>query len=162
MCIRDRFENFGAFPNDLGPQYQFALQKLLAANANIEGVWTWTQDGGPWRAGPMTLYLKAGFWQLYELNTMLAADLARDPATDVGRITEDWVREWFSDDPATVSAIVQAMALSRPAIEQGMYIQPFAQQRVFAIGLEPPPMMWIFEWDILLSLIHISEPTRPY
>jgi hypothetical protein len=30
-----------------------------------------------------------------------------------------------------------------------MYIQPFAEQRVFAIGLEPPPMMWIFEWDIL-------------
>jgi hypothetical protein len=146
---RREFENFGAFPNDLGPQYQFALEKLLAATANIEGVWTWTQDGGPWRAGPMTLYLKAGFWQLYELNTMLAADLARDPSTDVGRITEDWAREWFSDDPATVSAIVQAMALSRPAIEQGMYIQPFAEQRVFAIGLEPPPMMWIFEWDIL-------------
>ena len=41
------------------------------------------------------------------------------------------------------------MALSRDAIEQGMYIQPFAEQRVFAIGLEPPPMMWIFEWDIL-------------
>ena len=30
-----------------------------------------------------------------------------------------------------------------------MYIEPFAEQRVFAIGLEPPPMMWIFEWDIL-------------
>ena len=43
----------------------------------------------------------------------------------------------------------QAMSLSRPAIEQGMYIEPFAEQRVFAIGLEPPPMMWIFEWDIL-------------
>ena len=78
---RREFENFGAFPNDLGPEYQFALEKLLAANANIEGVWTWTQDGGPWRAGPMTLYLKAGFWQLYELNTMLAADLARDPSS---------------------------------------------------------------------------------
>ena len=146
---RREFENFGAFPNDLGPEYQFALQKLLAANENIEGVWTWTQDGGPWRAGPMTLYLKAGFWQLYELNTMLAADLARDPSTDVGRITEDWARQWFSDDPTTVAAIVQAMSLSRPAIEQGMYIEPFAEQRVFAIGLEPPPMMWIFEWDIL-------------
>ena len=21
----------------------------------IEGIWTWTQDGGPWRAGPMSL-----------------------------------------------------------------------------------------------------------
>ena len=41
------------------------------------------------------------------------------------------------------------MNLSRQAIEQGMYIEQFADQRVFAIGLEPPPMMWIFEWDIL-------------
>jgi hypothetical protein len=146
---RREFENFGAFPNDLGPEYQFALQRLLAENENIEGIWTWTQDGGPWRAGPMTLYLKSGFWQLYELNTMLAADLARDPDVDVGRITEDWARQWLSDDPATVEAIVEAMSLSRPAIEQGMYIEPFAEQRVFAIGLEPPPMMWIFEWDIL-------------
>ena len=41
------------------------------------------------------------------------------------------------------------MALSREAITKGLYIGPFAEQKVFAIGLEPPPMMWIFEWDIL-------------
>lgn len=146
---RREFENFGAFPNDLGREYQFALQQILAANDNVEGIWTWTQDGGPWRAGPMMLYLKAGFWQLYELNTQLAASLARDPDADVSAVTADWAREWFSDDPATVDAIVQAMNLSREAIEQGLYVEPFAEQRVFAIGLEPPPMMWIFEWDIL-------------
>ena len=146
---RREFENFGAFPNDLGPEYQYALQTLLAENPQIEGVWVWTQDGGPWRAGPMTLYLKTGFWQLYELNTQLAGALARDPDADVAAITAGWAREWFSDDPATVSAITEAMALSREAVTQGLYIEPFAEQRVFAIGLEPPPMMWIFEWDIL-------------
>lgn len=146
---RREFENYGAFANDLGAEYQWALQQLLAANDRIEGVWVWTQDGGPWRAGPMTLYLKAGFWQLYELNTQVASALARDPETDVAQVTAAWAREWFSDDPATVEAIASAMARSREAIAQGMYIQPFAEQRVFAIGLEPPPMMWIFEWDIL-------------
>ncbi|WP_183501127.1 hypothetical protein [Microbacterium invictum] len=146
---RREFENFGAFPNDLGAEYQWALQTLLAANEHIEGVWTWTQDGGPWRAGPMTLYLKAGFWQLYELNTQLAGALALDPEVDVAQVTAAWAREWFSDDPATVQAIVAAMTHSREAIAQGLYIEPFADQRVFALGLEPPPMMWIFEWDIL-------------
>lgn len=146
---RREFEAFGSFPNDLGSQYKWAIQELLAANPKIEGIWTWTQDGGPWRAGPMTLYLKAGFWQLYELDTQIAASLARNPDTDVEQVTLDWAREWFSDDPATVSAILEAMALSRSAIEQGLYIQPYADQRVAAIGLEPPPMMWIFEWDIL-------------
>jgi hypothetical protein len=146
---RREFENYGAFPNDLGPQLQAALQRLLAANDRIEGVWVWTQDGGPWRAGPMTLYLKAGFWQLYELNTQVAGALARDPDADVGRLTADWARQWFSDDPATVQAIGEAMAASRRAVSNGLYIGPFADQRVFALGLEPPPMMWIFEWDIL-------------
>jgi hypothetical protein len=146
---RREFEAFGSFPNDLGAQYQWALQTLLAANPNIEGVWTWTQDGGPWRAGPMSLYLKSGFWQLYELNTQTAAALARDPDTDIGQVTADWAREWFSEDPATVRAIAEAMALSRDAITQGLYIQPFAERRTFALGLEPPPQMWIFEWDIL-------------
>lgn len=146
---RREFENFGAFPNDLGPLYATALDRLLAANPNIEGIWTWTQDGGPWRAGPMNLELKAGFWQLAELNTELAVRLARDPSLDPATITADWARRWFSDDPATVQAITEAMARSREAITDGLYIGPFAERRVFAIGLEPPPMMWIFEWDIV-------------
>lgn len=146
---RREFEAYGALPNDLGNLYQQALQHFLVANPNVEGVWTWTQDGGPWRAGPMTLELTDGFWQLYELNTVLAARLARDPDADTAAITADWARRWFSTDPATVAAISQAMALSREAVTHGLYIGTYAEKRVFAIGLEPPPMMWIFEWDIL-------------
>ena len=146
---RREFESYGAFPNDLGAEYRDALQRLVAANPHIEGVWVWTQDGGPWRAGPMTLYLKTGFWQLYELNTWLAGSLARDPDADVAGLTADWARRWFSDDPATVQTVAAAMAGSRGAVTTGLYIGPFAEQKVKAIGLEPPPMMWIFEWDIL-------------
>ena len=54
---RREFEAYGALPNDLGNLYQQALQRFLAANPHVEGIWTWTQDGGPWRAGPMTLEL---------------------------------------------------------------------------------------------------------
>ena len=146
---RREFEAFGSIPNDLGNLYQQALQHFLAANPKVEGVWTWTQDGGPWRAGPMTLELTSGFWQLYELNTTLGVRLARDPDADPAEITDDWVRRWFSTDPATVHSINAAMALSRDAVTHGLYIGPYADKRVFAIGLEPPPMMWIFEWDIL-------------
>lgn len=146
---RREFEAMGSFANDLGPEFQWALQSLLAANPHIEGVWAWTQDGGPWRAGPMILYQKAGFWQFADLNTDLAAALARDPDTDVGEVTAAWARRWFSDDPATIDAIGQAMALSRAAITDGLYLEDFARVRAFALGLEPPPQMWLFEWDIL-------------
>ncbi len=57
---RREFEGFGAFPNDLGPEFSWAMQTMLARNPHIEGIWSWTQDGGPWRAGPMSLYLKSG------------------------------------------------------------------------------------------------------
>ena len=96
---RREFEAYGALPNDLGDLYRTALQRFIEANPHVEGIWTWTQDGGPWRAGPMTLELKHGFWQLYELNTVLAARLARDPDADPARITADWARRWFSTRP---------------------------------------------------------------
>jgi hypothetical protein len=146
---RREFEGFGAFPNDLGALTQTALQTFLAKNPHVEGVWVWTQDGGPLRAGPMTLETQAGFWQLYDLDTQLALALARDPEADPAGITADWARRWFSDDPATAAAIGQVMAQSRAAITDGLYIGPYASKKVAALGLHPPTMMWIFEWDIL-------------
>ncbi|MEJ3743920.1 hypothetical protein WEI85_11580 [Actinomycetes bacterium KLBMP 9797] len=146
---RREFEAFGALPNDLGVLHQQALQRFLAANPRVEGVWTWTQGGGPLRAGPRTLYLRAGFWQLYELNVYSAARLAWDPDADPAQITADWARQTFATDPSTVAAIGQAMALSRQAVMRGLYIGPYARHTVKALGVAPPPMMWIFEWDIV-------------
>ncbi|MEV4414555.1 hypothetical protein [Catellatospora sp. NPDC049609] len=145
---RREFEAFGSLPNDLGPLHRQALREFLAANPKVEGVWNWTQDGGPLRAGPMSLYLRTGFWQLYDLNTYAVARLAWDPDADPAQVTADWGYRTFSADPATVAAIGQAMALSRQAVTRGLYIGPYADKTVKALGLEPPPMMWIFEWDI--------------
>jgi len=149
MQARREFEGFGALPNDLVAEQGQALQQFLAANPHVEGIWNWTQDGGPLRAGPMTLYLRTGFWQMYDLNTYGASRLAWDPSLDPSQVTADWVRQTLSDDPATTSAVVAAFASSREAITRGLYIGPYAEQSVKALGLEPPPMMWIFEWDIV-------------
>ncbi len=149
MQSRREFESFGAVPNDLGVLHQLALQRFVAANPHVEGVWTWTQDGGPWRAGPLSLLLTSGFWQLYDLNTDVAARLARDPDSDPAEATADWVRRWLSTDPDTVAAVTQALAWSREAVTHGQYVEQFAEVRAFALGLEPPPQMLLFEWDIL-------------
>ncbi|GLY79014.1 hypothetical protein [Actinoallomurus iriomotensis] len=105
--------------------------------------------GGPLRAGPRTLYLRAGFWQMFDLNVYTAARLAADPDADPARLSADWIRQTFSTDPSTVRAMGQVLALSRRAITNGLYIGPYARRTVKALGLEPPPMMWIFEWDIV-------------
>ncbi len=49
---RREFEGFGSLPNDLVAEQAQALTTFLAANPHVEGVWNWTQDGGPLRAGP--------------------------------------------------------------------------------------------------------------
>jgi energy-converting hydrogenase Eha subunit E len=146
---RREFEDFGALPNDLGPLHQLALRRFLAANPHVEGVWSWAQGGGPLLAGPRTLLLRQGFWQLYDLNSYLTGRLAWDPGTDPAAATADWLRATFSYDPDTVAALGKAMALSRKAVTGGLYIGPYANLSVKALGLEPPPMMWIFEWDIV-------------
>jgi hypothetical protein len=146
---RREFEGFGSLPNDLGDLEQQSLKTFLVANPNIIGVWEWTQDGGPLLAGPMTLYLRTGFWQLWDLDVYLTSRLAWDPDADTGQLTVDWIRQTFSTDPATVAALSQAFALSRDAIVHGLYIGPFAQQSVTALGQHPTSQMWIFEWDIV-------------
>ncbi|MEI2786228.1 MAG: hypothetical protein V9E82_11085 [Candidatus Nanopelagicales bacterium] len=44
---RREFEAFSSFPNYLSADHQQALQHFERANPNIDGVWVWTQDGGP-------------------------------------------------------------------------------------------------------------------
>lgn len=149
LQARREFEGMGSLPDDLTALHAKALRTLLAANPHIEGIWTWSQMGGPLRAGPRTLYLRAGFWQMYDLNVYTAARLAADPAAEPARLTADWIRQTFSTDPHTVAAIGKVFALSRKAITKGLYIGPYARRTVRALGLEPPPMMWIFEWDIV-------------
>ncbi|MFI9011527.1 hypothetical protein ACIGNX_30255 [Actinosynnema sp. NPDC053489] len=144
---RREFEGLGALPDDLGDLHRQALRAFLA-NPRVEGVWTWRQGGGPLLAGPRTLDLRTGFWQLYDLNSAVTGRLARDPDQDAAEATADWVRRTFSLDPGVVDAVCRALALSRAAITTGLYVGPYADHRVRALGLEPPPMMWIFEWDI--------------
>ncbi|MFC8732495.1 hypothetical protein ACFT5B_08550 [Luteimicrobium sp. NPDC057192] len=149
LQARREFEGQGALPDDLGALEQEALRTFLATNPHVEGIWDWAQTGGPLYAGPRALYLRDGFWQLWDLDAYLAARLAAEPDADVARLRADWVRQTLSTDPATVAAISDALALSRSAITDGLYLGPYAEQSVRALGLQPPPMMWIFEWDIV-------------
>jgi hypothetical protein len=163
---RREFEAFSSFPNYLSGDHQVALQEFEQRNPNVAGVWVWTQDGGPWRAGPMSLYLKSGFWQLYDADVYATGRLAWDSQANLADVNRDWISRTFSSDPRTIAAVEDIFAESREVAKQGLYITPFAQERVLALGLEPPPMMWIFEWDIVsgdsaaLSVVHHASRGR--
>ncbi|NTW35554.1 MAG: hypothetical protein HGB17_05405, partial [Syntrophobacteraceae bacterium] len=121
----------------------------LGRNQRIEGAWVWTNGGGPLRAGPLSLYPFSGFWQLVDANVYATARLLERPDSDPFAVTRDWVRDTYDSDPVLNEAITELLLESHSIVEQGLYIRPFAEKQVLAFGLEPPPMMWIFKWDIV-------------
>jgi hypothetical protein len=146
---RREYEGFNAFPNYLGPLHQLALRELRSGNPRVEGVWVWTQEGGPPRAGPWSLYPFHGFWELIDANVYVTARLAWNPEADLGTLTQAWVRRVFGDEPEAVENLTRLLLLSRDPVLRGLYLEPFARRQVSALGLEPPPMLWIFEWDLV-------------
>jgi hypothetical protein len=166
LQARREFEGFAAFPNFLGPLHAGMLRSIREQNPHLEGVWLWTQEGGPLRQSPMSLYPFHGFWHLLDADVYVAGHLARDPDANVAALTRGWVRRTFGDDPAVVGPLTEVLLRSREPVLRGLYIGEFARYDVRALGLEPPPMLWVFEWDIVtgssavLSAIYHTSRSR--
>jgi hypothetical protein len=146
---RREFEGFGALPNYLGHAHAASLRQALAANSRIVGTSLWAQEGGPLRAGPLSLYDVAGFWRWTDANVYATTRLALEPGADPRVLAEDWARSTFGDDPIVARAMGHLLLTSREALETGFYIRPYAEQRIEVVGVEAPPILWIFEWDVL-------------
>ena len=142
------FEGFGVIPNYVGSLHQAALQSFLEHNPRVEGVFVWTQNGGPLRAGPLVIYPFYGFNAINDINTYAVSRLMEDPYADLDSVTAGWVRAYFGDDPILVEGMIRFLNASYGIMLKGLYISEFARYDVRALGLEPPPMMWIFEWNI--------------
>jgi len=143
------FEGFGSIPNYLGPLHQAALQSILEKNQNLEGVWVWTQYGGPLRAGPMIIYPFHGFNVINDVNVYSISKLVENPYVDLNSVCADWIRAYFGSDSLLISRLSAVLRESYEVMKKGLYISEYAKYDVRALGLEPPPMLWIFEWDLL-------------
>src|SRR5262249_35351328 len=133
---------------------------LRSANPRIVGTYVLSQFGGPLRAGPRTLYPLHGFWLWTDANVFVASSLAAHPDADVNALTKRWAEMRFGHDPRIADAITKVMTETRDAVRKGFYIRPFAERQVRVPGLDLPPLMWIFEWDMvggwhsLLSIVY--------
>jgi Glycosyl hydrolase family 67 C-terminus len=160
LQARPEFEGFGAFPDFLGYEHARALRAFTAINPRIAGTYVWSQYGGPLRAGPQSLYSVHGFWLWTDANAFVASRLALEPAADANELLRQWATETFGNDDKLVSAVTSVLARTREAVKRGFYIRPFAEREVKVPGLDLPPLMWIFEWDMvggwhsLLSLVY--------
>jgi Glycosyl hydrolase family 67 C-terminus len=160
LQAKPEFEGFAAFPDFLAEEHARALRALRAANPRIVGSYLFTQIGGPLRAGPRTLYPFHGFWLWTDANVFAASRLAIDPDADLRGLARQWAERTFGTNARVVDAVTRALVESRKTVLDGFYIRPFAEREVRVPGLELPPLMWIFEWDMvggwhsLLSLVY--------
>ncbi|MBN2698620.1 MAG: hypothetical protein JXR52_07315 [Bacteroidales bacterium] len=143
------YEGFGSIPNYVAPLHQLAIQSFMERNPQFGGVWVWTQYGGPLRAGPMIIYPFHGFNAINDAIVYATSRVVTNPNADIRGVTAEWVRMTFGEDPALVRNLTEFLLRSHEAVKKGLYISEFAKYDVRALGLEPPPMLWIFEWDIL-------------
>ncbi len=146
---RREFESFNAYPNYMGPLYRSALLTLQEKNPHVRGLWVWTQDGGPLRSGPLMLYPFHGHWLYVDANVHALARLAEDPRREPRAIAEEWAAQTFGDTPQVRELWADVLLASHPAVMNGLYISDFARWDVRALGLEPPPLLYIFKWDIV-------------
>ncbi len=146
---RREYEGSGSMPNFVAPLHQSALQSFLHHRGDLAGAWVWTQSGGPLRAGPMSLYPFYGFNPVTDLNVYTTSGLLTDPYAPVDSLLAVWTAENFGADSLLVSRVTEFFRRSHEVLKHGLYISEFARHEVRALGLEPPPMLWIFEWDIL-------------
>ncbi len=166
LQAKPEFEGFGAFPDFLGEEHARALRTLSSLNPNIVGTYVFTQYGGPLRAGPRMLYPFHGFWLWTDANVFVASHLASDPAADVKDLARQWAAARFGGDPRLVEAVADVLTDTREAVLKGFYIRPFAEHVVRIPGYELPPLMWIFEWDMvggwnsLLSVVYRGSQGR--
>ena len=82
--------------------HQSALQSFLHKNPKVEGVWVWTQYGGPLRAGPMIIYPFVGFNVINDANVYAASRLLENPYSDLDSITSTWIEGYFGTDSLLV------------------------------------------------------------
>ncbi|MCK4749767.1 MAG: hypothetical protein KAT15_22080, partial [Bacteroidales bacterium] len=78
-----------------------------------------------------------------------ASRLMMDPYADLDSIAGAWIRGYFGSDSLLVEHLTGFLNASYGVMLKGLYITEFARYDVRALGLEPPPMLWIFKWDIL-------------
>lgn len=147
--LRREFEGLNAFPNFMGPLYKKALLECINNNPEFNGIWLWTQEGGPLRAGPLSIFPFHGFNTITDLNLFAMGRLVNDPTADLSGIISEWSGLQFGTDTVLSEALVKVLLNSHSTVQKGLYISQFARYDVRALGLEPPPMLWIFEWDIV-------------
>jgi hypothetical protein len=108
------------------------------------GAWIWCQTGG-WSGFRRRTFLEPeGVWN--EINTEVSLCIVRDHQS-----AEDAVRSWARKrlGPNKGDPLLELLRLSDETIKKGLYIDEFANRKLFFRRLRVPPLLAVF-WDQII------------
>lgn len=153
---RREYEGAGEYPSFIGWECEACMQELRDAG-NVIGFSVWCQTGG-WHSFRRLAFLQPGaVW--IEINVAAIIKIAR-----FRQSVEQAVSSIFGE--ARASTALELLRHSDTVVRQVLYVEEFAQQKLFFRRVRIPPLLHVF-WDcifvndaarnVLTHLVHDPE-----
>ncbi len=140
LQARREYEGAGEYPAFIGADYERYRNQLREA-PHWAGAMIWCQTGGWTRFRRLTFGATSSLWN--EINTWVAVRLVRDGVT-AAEAVESWR---VANAPQLDGArLLRLLRLSEEVMSELLYIDDFAQQKLFFRRLRVPPLLSVF-WD---------------
>ena len=158
LQTRREYEGCGEYPSFTGWEYERYAQELKHAK-NVIGCMVWCQTGGwvPFRR--IALIDPEAIWT--DLNTFVTIRVMKD-----GMPVEDAVRAFAKERAlGDAEALIELLRYSDEVIRELLYVEEFAQQKLFFRRVRIPPLLQVYWGNIFINhsvkklLLHfVQEP----
>lgn len=141
LQARREYEGFGEYPSFVGWDYESYRDQLRDAE-NMAGFSVWCQTGGWGPFNKLTFLENSSLWN--EANTYVALKLFSD-----GMSAKEAAREFYCWKTKTVKGadkFVELLDLSDQVIKELLYLDDFAEQKIYFRRLRVPPLLSVY-WD---------------
>jgi len=144
LQTRREYEGCGEYPSFTGWQYERYAHELKHAK-NVIGCMVWCQTGGwvPFRR--IALIDPEAIW--IDLNTFVTLRIMKD-AMPVEEAVRAFVKERGLGD---AEALIELLRYSDEVIRELLYVEEFAQQKLFFRRVRIPPLLQVYWGNIFIN-----------
>ncbi len=144
LQTRREYEGCGEYPSFVGWEYERYARELAHAE-NVIGCMVWCQTGGwvPFRR--IALIDPEAVW--IDLNTFVTLRIVKD-----GWVVEDAVRAFAKERGlGDADALIELLRHSDEVVRELLYVEEFAQQKLFFRRVRIPPLLQVYWGNIFIN-----------
>ncbi|MEN3940745.1 hypothetical protein WJU23_05580 [Prosthecobacter sp. SYSU 5D2] len=144
LQTRREYEGCGEYPSFVGWMYERYARELKQAQ-NVIGCMVWCQTGGwvPFRR--LAFIDPEALWN--DLNTYVTIRIVKD-----GMLVEDAVRAFATQRRlGDADALLELLRLADECVRELLYVEEFAQQKLFFRRVRIPPVLTVYWGNLFVS-----------